>query len=150
MPVDALLGGFAQVVPEVPPVGDLEGLWGAAGGAVGEEGSAVAADDLDARTLGEPGREGVGLPVGQQVDRPSCLDVDEHGSIDPALALGVFIRADHTRRGSGRIRKRGDQPQQGVPADRRPDHVRHAGPGPACEREADRDERRSQPFRPPA
>ena len=104
MPVDALLGGFAQVVPEVPSVGDLEGLRGAAGGAFGEEGRAVTADDLDAGPLGEPGRERVRLPVRQEVDRATCLDVDEHSSVDTALALGVFVHADHAGRavaGSG-------------------------------------------------
>ncbi|GHH63349.1 hypothetical protein GCM10018775_80970 [Streptomyces umbrinus] len=44
MLVDAFLGGFAQVVPEVPSVGDLEGLWGTEGGAFGEKGGTVAAD----------------------------------------------------------------------------------------------------------
>lgn len=44
VPVDALLGGFSQVVPEMPSVGDLEGLWGAAGGSFGEEGGPVTAD----------------------------------------------------------------------------------------------------------
>lgn len=65
MSVDALLGGFAQVVPEVPPVRDLYGLWGAAGRALGEEGGSVAADDLDAGPLGEPGRQRGRRSVGE-------------------------------------------------------------------------------------
>lgn len=110
MPVDAFLGGFAQVVPEVPPVGHLDGLRGTAGGAVGEEGGTVAADDLDAGSPGEPGREGVRLPVGQEADRTTCLDVDEYGPVDLSLALGVFVHPNHTGRGNRRIRDRGDQP----------------------------------------
>lgn len=141
VPVDAFLGGFAQVVPEVPSVGDLERLWGTAGGAFGEEGGPVTADDLNAGPLGEPGRESVCLPVGQEVDRTSCFDVDEHGSVDTALAVGEFVHADHAGCGGGGVRKRGDQPQQGVPADRDLEGIRHAGACPACEREADRHQR---------
>ncbi|MDQ0946532.1 hypothetical protein QFZ24_000455 [Streptomyces phaeochromogenes] len=148
VPVDALLGSFAEVVPEMPSVGDLAGLWSAAGGSFGEERSPVTADDLDAGPLGEPGRERVCLPVGQQVDRTTCFDVDEHGSVDPAPALGVFVDADHARCGGGGIRERGDQPQQGVPADRDLESIRHAGACPACECVADRYQRRSQPLRP--
>lgn len=111
MPVDALLGGFAQVVPEMSPVGDLECLRGAAGGVFGIEGPAVAADDLDVRPLGEPGRQRVCFTVRLEVDRAT---IDEHSSVDSALALGVVVHADHAGCRRGRIRQRGDQPQQGV------------------------------------
>lgn len=150
MPVDALLGGFAQVVPKVPPIGDLQGLWGAAGGAVGEERGPVAADDLDAGALGEPGREGVGLPVGQEIDRTTCLDVDVHGSVVLSLALGVFIHPEHAGRGRGRIRKRGDQPQQGVAADWRPkESVMRAPARPASARPTETSVDRSRSVRRP-
>ncbi|BCL26370.1 hypothetical protein GCM10017557_12290 [Streptomyces aurantiacus] len=66
VPIGALLGGFSQVVPEVPSVSDLEGLRGAAGGSFGEAEGPVTTDDLDAGTLGEPGRERVCLPVGMR------------------------------------------------------------------------------------
>jgi hypothetical protein len=69
VPVDAFLCGFAQVVPKVPPVSDWDGLRGTAGGSICEEWCTVTADDLDAGPLGEPSRERVGLPIGQEVDR---------------------------------------------------------------------------------
>lgn len=47
VPVDTLLSGLAEVVPEMPSVSDLEGLRGAAGGAFGVEEGTVPADDLD-------------------------------------------------------------------------------------------------------
>lgn len=49
----------------MPSVGDLEGLRGARG-TFGKEGRPVTADDLDARPLGEPGRERVRLPIGKR------------------------------------------------------------------------------------
>lgn len=82
-------------MPEMSSVGDLEGLRGAAGGTFGEEGRTVTADDLDAGPLGESGRERVRLPIGKEVDRATCLDVDEHGSVDTALALSVLVHAGH-------------------------------------------------------
>lgn len=88
MPMDALLGGFTHVVPEMPPIGDLNGLRGTAGSAFGEEGGSVAADDLDAGPLGEPGRERVRLPVRQEVDGTTCFDVDEHSSVEGAAMTG--------------------------------------------------------------
>lgn len=59
--------------------------------------------------------------------------------------------AERTRpRGALRWRgpKRGDQPQQGVPADRNLEGVRHPGAGPARERKTDRHQRRPQPLSP--
>ncbi len=123
---------------------------GGAGGAFGEGGCAVAADDLDAGPLGEPGRRRLRFPVGQEVHwaRCLCLDFDEHSSVDMSLALGVLVHANHARRGGRRVGQRGDQPQQG-PADRRPEGVRHAGVGPAHERKAHRDQSRPQSLGPP-
>lgn len=43
---DGPFGGFARVVPEVPPVRDLDGLRGAGGGAFGEERCPVPAHRL--------------------------------------------------------------------------------------------------------
>jgi hypothetical protein len=65
----------------------------------------VSADDLDSGSFGQPGREGVSLPVRQEVHGAPCLDVDEYGSVDLALALGVFVDAEHAGRGGGRIRQ---------------------------------------------
>jgi hypothetical protein len=63
----------------MPPVGDLEGLRGAAGGT-------VAADESRTRAASPARLPGVGLAVRQQVHRATCLDVDDHGSVDPASA----------------------------------------------------------------
>ncbi|WP_393063380.1 hypothetical protein [Streptomyces sp. LN549] len=37
--------------------------------------------------------------------------------------MGVFVDSHHAGRGDGRIRQRGDQPQQGVPADSHPEGI---------------------------
>lgn len=99
---DGSFGGFAHVVPQMPPVGDLDGLRGAGGRALSEERGPIPADDLDARPFGEPGRKAGRLPVGQQVDRPTDLDIDQDGPVVPSFAGRVLVDTDHPR--SGQIR----------------------------------------------
>jgi hypothetical protein len=64
---DTPLGRFAEVAPQVEPVGDLDRGGRPDAGAPGEEWSAVAADDLDPRALGHPGRDSDRLSIWQQV-----------------------------------------------------------------------------------
>lgn len=52
---DAPLSGFAQVVPEVLPVRNLDRLRGTSRGVLGKERRAVPAHDLDTGPLGKPG-----------------------------------------------------------------------------------------------
>ncbi len=59
---DAPLGGFDQVVPEVPAVRDLDHLWCSGRGALGEERRAVPADDFDTGPLCEPSGQARRLP----------------------------------------------------------------------------------------
>jgi hypothetical protein len=59
----------------VPPVGDLDGLRSAAGGAVGTGPGTVAADDLDAGMVVQPGGQGVGGTVAQQRGRLVAMSI---------------------------------------------------------------------------
>jgi hypothetical protein len=87
------------------------------------------AGEPDAGPLGEPGRERVRLPIGKEVYRPTCLDVNKRSSVDTARALGVRVHADHADYCGSGVRKLGDQPQQGVPAHRNIEGIRHQGAG---------------------
>jgi hypothetical protein len=57
---DGPFDGLAEVVPQVPAVGDLDRLGCAADGAGGIGSGPVAADDLDAGVGSQPGGQGVG------------------------------------------------------------------------------------------
>lgn len=140
--------GLAQVVPEVPPVRDLDGLRGAGGGAFGEERRTVTADDLNARPFGEPGRQAGRLPVRQQIDGAAGLDVDEDGAVVAALAGGVLVDADHPRRGDIGLGQRIDQPEHRAAADGQPENTGDAGTGPARKGQADRGQGGAQPLGP--
>lgn len=82
---DEAFDGFAEVVPDMPFVGAVLGLRGAGASALGEERRAVAADDLDAGVVAQPGGQGPGLAVGQQVQGLAGLAVDQDGAVPAAL-----------------------------------------------------------------
>lgn len=83
-----------RLVPEVPPIGDLNGLRRTGCGAVNVGRAAVAADDFDRRVLEKPGGYGLGFPVGRQVQGPAGLHIDDHDSVDMSLSEGVVVNAD--------------------------------------------------------
>ncbi|KMO94630.1 hypothetical protein ACS04_29040 [Streptomyces roseus] len=100
---DTSLGGLAEVVPEVPPVSDLNCLGCAGGGAFGEERGPVPADHFDPWPFRQPGREAGGFPVRQQIYRPTGLDIDQDCPVVPTLARRILVDADHPRGGGIRL-----------------------------------------------
>jgi hypothetical protein len=74
---DRALDGLAEVMPQVPPVGDLNGAGRAAAAAVGVDPGPVPADQLGSRPGRQPRGERVRGPLGEDVDRPAGLNVDE-------------------------------------------------------------------------
>src|SRR5579863_5579253 len=77
---------LAQVVVDVPPVGDLLRTGCALPRAVGVGAGPVAADHLYPGMLLQPVRDGARLAVAEQVNGPAGLDVDEDGAVVPAAA----------------------------------------------------------------
>ena len=134
---DRTLDGFGEVVPQVPPVGDLDGQRRALGGAFGVTAAAVPADDLHAGVGVQPGAEGFRGPLGQHVDRPAGVDVDQHGAVDMPLAQGKVIHAEHQRSPALRVGCGADQPQQRRPAGRAGQPAGQPGAGPAAQGQAD-------------
>lgn len=94
---DSPLSGLAEVVPQMPAVGDLRRLGCPGCGAFREERRAVPANNLDAGALRQPYGQAGRLPVRQQIHRPAGLDVDEHRAVDPSFACGVLINTNHPR-----------------------------------------------------
>lgn len=134
---DGLLDVFGEVVPQVPPVGDLNGLRGADAGAFGVGAGPVPADDLHAAVLSEPGGKGAGFPVGQDVDRPTGIDVDQHRRIPVASAQSEVIHAQGGDRSDRWIRQGPDQPQDGASADHQAESVSQPGACPTRQRQPD-------------
>jgi hypothetical protein len=63
-------GVLGQVVPQVPPVGDLDRVGRAGAGAVGVGPGPVPADHPGTGVRGEPVRQRPCFPAGQDVDGP--------------------------------------------------------------------------------
>lgn len=88
----------------MPAVGDLQGVRGGFLDGAGVGGGPVAADDLDAGVGGEPGREGLGGAVGQDIDGTAGFDVDQEGAVSATAAEGELIDPQHPRCPFGNLR----------------------------------------------
>jgi hypothetical protein len=132
-----LLDVLGEVVPQVPAVGDLDGLGCASMGAVGVGAGAVAAHDLDAGVLAQPVGEGVGLPVSQQLHRAVAGHVDQDAAVVVAAAQREVVDAEHGHRVGLGIGQRAEQAQQGTAADRQPKRGGQPCPGAARQRQTD-------------
>jgi hypothetical protein len=107
-----LLDVLGEVVPQVPAVSDLHGQGCAVVGAVGVGTGAVPAHDLGARMLAQPVREGVGLPVSQQLHRTVAVHVDQHRAVDVAATQREVVDTEHDHAAGLGVGQRPDQAQQ--------------------------------------
>jgi hypothetical protein len=114
---NGLLHVAAQVVPHVPPVGNLPGIGRALPAAQREAAGPVPADQPDTRMSAEPPGEGAGLPVGRMsmmrwvsmssrtlaYDWPRRLAQSSMPStaVDPCRRLAA-LRTGHRRRARAR------------------------------------------------
>ena len=134
---DGLLHVVTQVIPHVPPVGDLLGAGRALAGAQRITPSSVSADQLDAGVCAEPAGEGAGLPVGQDVDDAVAVHVQQDAGIRLATPLGPVIHAEHCDLADLGIGQRPDQPDQRAPGHDRTQYAGQPGPRTTGQRERD-------------
>src|SRR6266536_6628453 len=88
---------IAKVLGQVEAIGHLGGLRRPLGGALSKRPIAVTADDFNLGVRLEPGREGLGLLIRQQVNRLVAFQVDNDRRIAAALAEGKLVYADDLR-----------------------------------------------------
>jgi len=138
VPGDSSLDSLGQVVPQVPPVGDLGGQRGALGCALGVASAAVPADDLHAGMGVQPGAERLRRPFRQHVHRPARLDVNQDGAVDVALAQREVIDAQDQRSPVIRVGGGADEPYQRGAAHRAGQPGGQPGAGPAAQGQRDR------------
>jgi hypothetical protein len=115
MPIAQGLNSFSEVAEQMPAVGDLDRAWSALADPAGIGAGAITGDDFDAGTIPQPGGDGRGLAVGQQIDHLVRLEIDEDGPVSTAALPGPVIDAqDARRRHRLRVRPGGCQTQQCV------------------------------------
>ncbi len=103
----------AQVVPQMPPVGDLHRAGSTIPGAVGP----VPADHLHAGVGAQPAGEVLGLPALEHIHRPVAAgQVDQHRAVMMAAAQREIIHPEHPHPTDRRIRQPADYSQQRRPA----------------------------------
>ena len=112
---DFLQRGLGQVVPDVPAVPYLLGVGQDATDGLGVRAGAVAAHHLDTGMGPQPGLESVGAAVGQDVDPPPGLDIDEHGGVLAPPAQGELVHPEHPGYPPGGQRQSQQRAQGGVP-----------------------------------
>ena len=127
MPIESPRHGIVEVAQEMPPIADLDGIRSAGSDAVGIAAGAITGNDLSAGMILQPGRDRVTLAVGQQVDRPVALQIDDDRAVALAPPPGPVIDADDARRRCWFNRHGPDQAQQRVAADRHGEPVGQAG-----------------------
>ncbi|UVS79425.1 hypothetical protein Actkin_03173 [Actinokineospora sp. UTMC 2448] len=86
--------GLAEVVPQMPAIGDLDRLGRTTSGSVGIGARAVTTDDTDTGMPRQPRGHGVRRSVRQQIDRPVGAHVDEHGAVVVSAAEGEIVHSD--------------------------------------------------------
>jgi hypothetical protein len=114
----AALHRLAQVVPQVPAVGYLDGLGSTGAGAIGVGAGTIAADNLDSGMGFEPVGQGGSLAVWQHVYESAGDHVQQDRPVDPALAQGEIVHTEHRDLANLRLGSPPQQPQQRVAADR--------------------------------
>ena len=77
------------------PVSHLDRIRGSLPGAFGVGAGPVPADDLHAWVVAQPLGEGVSLAVGQHVDRPVRVHVDQDRGVGMAAPFREVIAAQH-------------------------------------------------------
>ena len=134
---DGLLYVITQVIPHVPPVGNLLGIGRALPASQREAAGPIPADQPDTRMGAEPLGEGAGLPVGEDVDDAVGVHVQQDAGVRLAAPLGPVIYAEHRDLADLGIGQRPDHPDQRAPGHDRAQQPRQPGPRTAGQRERD-------------
>ena len=92
-----LVYGVAKVAQHVPAISDLDGLRSAVAGTLGVGAGAIARDDLHSGVIPQPGREGLGLSIRQQVHHLVPLEVDQDRPVAMTAAPSPIVDAQHAR-----------------------------------------------------
>ena len=128
----------AQVVPQVPPVGNLDRGRRTVTGAVRISAGPVPADHLHPGVGAEPAGEVSGFPTDQHIHRPVTVgQVDQHRAVMVPSAQRELIDTEHSDLPDRGIRQAADHPQQRRTAHRHAQLGSQPGSGPPCQRQPD-------------
>jgi len=126
-----------EIGEQVPAVGHLHRVGRTLTPALSVGPAAVAADKLDARVRREPVGQACRARIGEEVDRPSTLEIDQDRGVGAPFPQAPVIHAQDTRRGGIWQRGGADRPSQRIAADRDTDVAQQARAGRATDGDAE-------------
>jgi hypothetical protein len=97
MPLQEVFDGLADVLHQMPSIGDLLGLGRGFGGSLGIGRVTVAADQLDARMRLQPCLDVHRVAVGQEVDHVARLEVNNDGAVALSFTPGPVVNPHDSR-----------------------------------------------------
>jgi hypothetical protein len=110
---------LAQVLPQMPSVGDLHRVRSPGPGAFGIAAGTVPADHPHSGMRGQPALQRLRPAIGKHLDRPVGVDVDQHGRVAVAPAEREVINAENPHLTAIGIWQRADQAQHAAAAGRK-------------------------------
>ena len=126
--VGEALHGVTEVAEQVPSVGDLDSIRRTLPDPVGIGARPITGDDLHARMLAQPRRDGCGFPIGQEIDDGVRLEIHHHRAVAVAPPPRPIVDSENPRGRSGCLAASTSQcrADQRVRADRDREPIRKA------------------------
>src|SRR3954454_2120501 len=120
---------LSQVLRQMETVCNLHGVRSTTRGAIGVGTTPIPTDDLDTRTALQPGCQGVGRPIWQQVNNLVLLQINQDRPVGMALPLRPVVDPKRPWRGSLDHGRPADQSEQGGWTGRHPKATDNPGSG---------------------
>jgi hypothetical protein len=133
--VEHLLEGFHQMLEQVKPISDLGGLGCPLARPIGLGSGPSARDDLHPRGGSSPLRQGLGLTIGPQGNRPPAFRIDQYRAIALACAEREIIHAADPRQAAAWEWQATDHTQERLAADHKAQTSTPAGTSGPAQRE---------------
>jgi hypothetical protein len=108
------LEGLAQIFEQMPPVRDLESLWGSKSGGGCIRIAAISTNDFNGRILFEPGGNRSHLPIRQEIKSTMSFQITDQCPVAMPTTPGPLIKTDYTRWFSWIIGETTKQPQERI------------------------------------
>jgi hypothetical protein len=126
---------LSQVLRQVETICNLHGVRSATCRAIGVGTTSIPTDNLDPRSVVQPGSQGIGRPIWQQVNNLVLLQIDQDGPIGVALPLRPVVDPKRPWRGRLDHGRTADQAEQGGWTGRHPKTTNNPGSGLATQGE---------------
>lgn len=97
MPEEEGLQRLGQVLEEMEPIGNLDGIRCARSSCLGIAPTAIPTDDLGMGMMLQPRDESRGLAIREQINHTAALQIHQDGAVPVPAAEGEVVDAQDTR-----------------------------------------------------